>query len=199
MRKLLFIALIIFTGMNLHAQYPFNNAGIFYMPAPGPEKYYADKDDDNSYDAHSWARYQLQTGVMFNSLNGFNSANTWMSPSVLLPVNSKLAINIGGTYINSFNPGYIDESGEAGRVSDFIMNVSGIYSVNEKMTVYGQYSRSLMDKGLFGREGFESVTLGMDYTPLPGVRIGASITTTNGFNPYYMQQGYMPYRYRSFY
>ncbi|MFO7755832.1 MAG: hypothetical protein R6V34_07610 [Bacteroidales bacterium] len=193
MRKLLFIALIIFTGMNLHAQYPFNNAGIFYMPAPGPEKYYADKNDDDGSDTHSWARYQLQTGVMFNSLNGFNSVSTWLSPSVLLPVNSKLAINVGGTYINSFNPGDLNESGESGRASDFIMNVSGIYSVNEKMTVYGQFSKSLMDEGLFGRDGFESMTLGMDYTPLPGVRIGASITTTNGLNPYMMQQGYMPY------
>ncbi len=195
MRKLLFIALIVFTGLNLQAQYPFNNAGIFYMPAPGPEKYYADKNDD----AHSWARYQLNTGLMFNSLNGFNSVSTWVSPSVLLPINSKLAVNVGGTYINSFNPGYLNESGEAGPASDFIMNVSGIYSVNEKMTVYGQYTKSLMDEGLFGRDGFESMTLGMDYTPLPGVRIGASITTTNGLNPYLMNRGFMPGYYRPYY
>jgi len=133
---------------------------------------------------------------MFNSLSGFNTVNSWISPSVLLPVNSKFVINIEGTYINSYYPGYSDENG---RISDFIMNVSGIYSINEKMTVFGQYAKSLMNEGMFGKKDFESMTLGMEFMPLPGFRIGASITTTNGLNPYYMYPGYMPYRYRPYY
>jgi len=88
---------------------------------------------------------------------------------------------------------------EPGRTSDFIMNVSGIYTVSEKMTVFGQYSKSLMNEGLFGKKGFESMTLGMEIMPLPGFRIGASVTTTTGLNPYYMYPGYMPYRYSPFY
>jgi len=197
MRKLLFIALIIFAWININAQNLFINPGIFYMPAPGPEKYYADKNENNLSDDHSWARYQLRTGIMFNSLNGFNTFNSWISPSVLLPVNSKFAINIEGTYINSFYPGY--NNNEMGTTSDFIMNVSGIYSINEKMTVFGQYAKSLMNEGMFGKKGFESMTLGMEFMPLPGFRIGASVTTTNGLNPYYMYPGYMPYRYSPFY
>jgi hypothetical protein len=197
MRKLLFIVLILFAGLNINAQNVFINPGIFYMPAPGPEKYYNDKDVNNS-DNHSWARYQIRTGIMFNSLSGFNTTNTWVSPSVFLPINSKFAINIEGTYINSFYPGFNDTD-EMGRTSDFIMNVSALYSLNEKITVYGQYSRSLMNEGMFGRDGFESMTLGMEFMPLPGFRIGASVTTTNGLNPYYMYPGYMPYRYSPFY
>ena len=197
MRKLVFISLILFAGLNLNAQNPFINPAIFYMPAPGPEKYYADKSENDISDNHSWARYQIRTGVMFNSLSGFNTVNSWISPSVLLPVNSKFVINIEGTYINSYYPGYNND--EMGTISDFIMNVSGIYSINEKVTVFGQYSKSLMNQGMFGKKGFESMTLGMEFMPLPGFRIGASVTTTNGLNPYYMYPGYMPYRHSPFY
>ncbi len=198
MRKYILIATILFTGLIVNAQSVFINPGIFYMPAPGPEKYYDTKNGDNISDDHSWARYQIRAGLMINSLSGFNTFNSWISPSVLLPVNSKFVINIEGTYINSFYPGY-NEMDELGSTSDFIMNVSGIYSVNEKMTVFGQYSKSLMNEGMFGNKGFESMTLGMEFMPLPGFRIGASVTTTNGFNPYYMYPGYMPYRYSPFY
>ncbi|MDT8400936.1 MAG: hypothetical protein RQ743_04510 [Bacteroidales bacterium] len=201
MRKIVMISLIFFMGLNLKGQYPFINPGIFYMPAPGPEKYYADKYDKADSDDHSWARYQIRTGIMFNSLNGYNSFNSWISPSVLLPVNSRFAISIEGTYINSYFPGFTEEN-ELGRTSDFIVSVSGIYSVNEKMTIFGQYSKSLMNEGMFGRDGFQSMTLGMEFMPLPNFRIGASITSTNGFNPYYIHPAYTPYSpypYRPFY
>lgn len=197
MRKLLIISCILFLGINLSAQNPYINPGIFYMPAPGPEKYFADNNGSTRDEDHSWAQYQVNTGVMFNSLNGFNSAHTWLSPSVLLPVGSKFAVSIGGTYVNSYYPGFND--GESGSTSDFIMNVSGIYSLNEKMTVFGSYSKSLMNNGMFGEKGFESMTLGMEFRPLPNVRIGASVTTTNGMNPYYMNSGYFPNRYRPYY
>ncbi|HDZ41915.1 MAG TPA: hypothetical protein ENH59_09610 [Bacteroidetes bacterium] len=198
MRKIVFISLLILLGLSLKGQNPFINPGIFYMPAPGPEKYYADKNEKGGSDDHSWARYQLRTGIIFNSLNGYKSYSSWISPSVLIPVNSKFAVSIEGTYINSYFPGYTEEN-EMDRTSDFILNVSGIYSVNEKMTVFGQYSRSLINEGMFGRDGFQSMTLGMEFMPLPGFRIGASITSTNGFNPYYMYPSYRPYRYTPFY
>ncbi|HCC72109.1 MAG TPA: hypothetical protein DEQ09_13300 [Bacteroidales bacterium] len=197
MRKMLFISFALLLGLNINAQNPFINPGIFYMPAPGPEKYYDDKNDNGGSDDHSWAKYQINTGIMFNSLNGYNTFSSWISPSVLLPVNSKFAINIEATYLNTYYPGFDD--GQAGRKSDFIMNVSGIYSVNEKMTVFGNYSKSLMDQGIFGEKGYQSMTLGMEFRPLPHVRIGASVTTTNGLNPYYMNSGYMPYRYWPYY
>jgi len=195
MRKIVLISLIFLFGLNMSGQNPFINPGIFYMPAPGPEKYYADKNEASGMD--SWAKYQIRTGIAFNNINGYNSFNSWVSPSVLLPVNSKFVVNIEGTYINSFFPG----SGEQmSRTSDFIMNVSGIYSVNEKMTVYGSYSRSLMNEGLFGNDGFESLTMGMEFMPLPNFRIGASITGTKGFYPGHMYPSYYsPYRYGPYY
>lgn len=198
MRKLIFILPLLLLGLNLAGQNPFINPAIFYMPAPGPEKYYADNNDDGGPDEHAWARYLIRTGIMFNSLNGYNSYNSWISPSVLLPVNSKFALSIEGTYINNYFP----RSGEidAARKSDFILNISGIYSVNEKMMIYGRASKSLLNEGLFGRDGFESMTLGMEFRPLPGFSIGASITSTSGYNPYYMYPGYMPYyRYGPYY
>lgn len=195
MRKIVLISLTLFIGLNMYGQNPFINPGIFYMPAPGPEKYFADKNDATGMD--SWAKYQLRTGMAFNSLNGYNSFNSWVSPSALLPVSSKFAVNIGVTYINSFYPG---ESEEMSRASDFIMNVSGIYLLNEKTTFYGSYSRSLMNDGLFGNDGFESITMGMEYMPFPNFRIGASISTTKGFHPGYMYPSYYsPYRYGPFY
>jgi len=197
MKKLVYIMIILLSGLNINAQNPFINPSIFYMPAPGPEKYYADKNDNGDADDHSWARYQINSGIIFNSLNGYNSINTYISPSVLLPVNSKFAISIEGTYINNYTPGFGE--GDLSGTSDFIMNVSGIYSVNEKTTVYGNYSRSLLKPGLFGEDGFESMTLGLEFRPSPSVRIGASVTTSSGLNPYYMRTGYMPYRYRPYY
>ncbi len=194
MRKLLFILPVIFALLNIQAKGQDINPGIFYMPAPGPEKYYAENKGDSDSNDHSWARYQIRTGVMFNSLSGFNSVNTWLSPSVLLPVNSKFAVRIEGTFINSFYPG-LGEDNERSSTSDFIMNISGIYSVNEKMNIFGNYSKSFVPGGIYGERGFESMTFGMEFMPLPNVRIGASVTSTNGINPYLMQQYYSPYRY----
>lgn len=192
MRKLSLIILFILSCISISAQYTFNNPAIFYMPAPGPEKYFADKADMNGSEDNTRIALQIRSGLMFNSLNGFNSTTSWLSSTALIPVNSKFVIEVGGTFLNSFVPG--DVQSISGK-SDFIMDIKGLYSVNEKLMLYGRYQRSLLKNGLYGKDGFESMTFGMDYNLAPGMSIGASLTTIKGINPYYPNR-HQPYGYR---
>lgn len=192
MRKLLFILLIlVFSVPVLNAQYNYNHPEIFYMPAPGPEKYYADK-LDNGVSDNPGLQYRLQAGVNFNSLNGFNSIGTWVSPKVLLPINSKMVLEVGASFISTTFPGV--ENADNQRINDLITYARGIYSVNQNLTVYGQLAKSMMSKPGFENSDFQSIMMGMEYFVTPNFSIGASIRSQKGIDPFYMSSPY-PYRY----
>lgn len=157
------------------------------MPAPGPEKYYADK-LENGISDNPGLQYRLQTGMQFNSINGFNSISSWLSPKVLLPVNSKIMVEVGATYISTSLPG--NEDFENQRINDLITYARGIYSVNQNFTVYGQVAKSFMSKPGFENSDFQSIMMGMEYFITPNFRIGASITRQQGIDPFYMTSPY---------
>ncbi|GEM_PF-1475026 len=187
LRKIFILLFFALLSTGLRAQYNYFHPEIFYMPLLGPEKYYADKLDNDVSD-NPGLQYRLQSGMQFNSLNGFNTVSSWLSPKVLLPVNSKLMVEVGASFISSSFPG--GEDTEYQRINDLITYARGIYSVNESFTVYGQVAKSILSKPGFENSDFESIMMGMEYFVTPNFRIGASITSQRGIDPFYMGNPY---------
>lgn len=162
------------------------------MPVPAPGSLNSGMNrDDVSY--NPGMRYSLQTGLNYNFLSGFNSVTSFFSPELFVPVNAKFAIEVGGIFMSTSFNNSVEQF--TGRMNDFIAFARGIYSVNENFTVYGEYSRSMLN--IIPEQGthFESFTMGMEYWVTPGFRIGASVTSTTGINPYYLNN-LNPYGYR---
>lgn len=191
LKKIIISLFLIFSAIGLRAQYNYSHPEIFQMLHLGPEKYYADK-LDNGVSDNPGLQYRLQTGMHFSSLNGFNTASSWLSPKVLLPVNSKVMIEVGASFISTTFPG--GEGSELQRINDLITYARGIYSVNENFTVYGQVAKSLLSKPGFENSDFESIMMGMEYFITPNLSIGASITSRRGIDPFYMDN---PFNYSS--
>ncbi len=187
LKKMLISLFFVLLSLGAIAQYNYFHPEIFYMPPFGPEKYYADK-LDNGVSDNPGLQYRLQTGMQFNSLNGFNTVSSWFSPKVLLPVNSKFMVELGASFISTSFPGGGDTENQ--RINDLITYARGIYSVNESFTVYGQVAKSLLSKPGFENYDYESIMMGMEYFVTPNFRIGASISSYKGIDPFYMSSPY---------
>ena len=162
------------------------------MPVPPPGSLGSGMNlDDVSY--NPGLRYSLQTGLNFNFLSGFNSVTSFFSPEVFIPVNAKFAFEIGGTFMSTSFNNSVEQF--TGRMNDFIAFARGIYSVNKKLIIYGEYARSMFINIPQQGTEFESITMGMEYWVTPAFRIGASVTSTTGINPYYLNN-LNPYGYR---
>ena len=190
-RIILIVSLFIFSILGVVGQYNYMRPEIFYMPSPGPDKYYVDK-LNNGVSDNPGLQYRLQTGMHFNTISGFNSLTSWVSPKVLLPVNSRIMIEAGFTYLSTSFPGSGDADNQ--RVNDLITYARGIYSVNTNFTIYGQVAKSLINTPGLVNTNFESVMVGMEYFVTPNFRIGASIRTQRGIDPFYLTSPY-PYHY----
>ena len=193
MRKALVIFLLTLAVTGVSAQYIYHHPEIFIMPAIAPGINDSGIGDKSVSDNPELYSFYLHSGMSFSSLSGFNTITSWISPKALIPVGSKLMLEVGGTFLSYSYPGTSD--GAFNRYTDFIAYARGIYTMNEKLTVWGQYSRSLANKAFFNKDGYESVTMGMEYFITPNLRFGASVTSTNGLNPFYLTNPY-PYTYR---
>ena len=188
--KRILIFIVLLTGFQfVSGQSVYNYPEIFYMPSIGPEKFYEDRLNNNISD-NPGLQYRLQTGMLFNSLSGFNSFTSYISPKAMLPVGKNFAIELGTTF--STTSFYGDLAGESGRINSLIAYARGVFSVNPKLLVYGEVAKSMIINPSVKDHSFESITMGMEYMVTPNFRIGASVTSRNGFDPFYM--GY-PYRY----
>lgn len=161
------------------------------VPAPGSLSSGMNR-DDVSY--NPGLRYSLQTGINYNVLSGFNSVTSFFSPELFIPVNAKFAFEVGGTFMTTSFNSSVEQF--TGRMNNFIAFARGIYSVNENLIVYGEYARSMLHNFPQQNAGFESITMGMEYWVTPSFRIGASVTSTTGINPYYLNN-LNPYGYRT--
>lgn len=187
MQKIVAILLFAFILIPVSGQYRYHHPGIFYYPAINP----GENSDETGIPAESpWLRYSIETGMMFSSLSGYNSVLSFVSPKVFIPAGSKFVFEVGGTFVSSSFSGGAD--GFTGRSNDFIGYARGIFSLNERTTVYGEVAKSIYSTNPFGStnpsalKGFESYTLGMEYFITPNFRIGASVTSVNGPDPRYL-------------
>ena len=180
-RVIIYLTLLMLFGMHAQGQSFYRHPEIFYYPSPGPEKYYADK-LDNEVSDNPGLQYRMHTGMMFISLYGFNSITSYVSPKLLIPVGTRSVFEVGTTFLSTSFPG--DGSIDR-RINSLVAYARGIYSVNEQMTVWGEVMKSI-NTGVFNESpNFESITMGMEYSITPNFRIGASITSQKGIDPFY--------------
>jgi len=195
MRRILLTVFVLLITANIFAQYNYHHPEIFYMPAPGPEKYYADK-LNNGFSDNPGLQYRLQAGMSFSAISNFSSLTSWVSPKLLLPVGSRLSFELGVVMSTSSMYG-LEEEGLPNRMNRLIAYARGIYAVNKNLTVYGQFAKSLYNSQMPNSNDYESITMGMEYYITPNFSIGASITSQKGFDPFYTgipyRYGYSPY------
>lgn len=186
----------------LHAQYRYHHPDIFIYP---PVSYASAPDNtEQSADAvpSSWLRYSVDAGSWFSSLNGYNSFATYLSPRIFIPAGSRMMIETGLTFVSAWMPG----GGEGGtsRYSDMIGYARGIFATGEKTTIYGEVAGSLTgtnplsgareSQALMPGGNFRSYTIGVEHFITPSLRIGASVTSTQGYDPRYPFSPYSGYR-----
>jgi len=91
-------------------------------------------------------KYKFSTGASVTSgFNGGSAVNTWVAPSVLIPVNNRLSIETGLVYgkgfYNNYNamPFYGDNSfgNINGDISTVSYYIKGNYKINENLTITG--------------------------------------------------------------
>ena len=183
MQRLFYIVIFLSLMTQAAGQYNFMRPGIFYMPPGAPGRVTTGMNsDDVSY--NPGLNFSLETGINISSLSGFNSVTSYFSPELFVPVNSKFSFEVGGIFMStSFNTS-VEQFTD--RMNDFIAFARGIYTVNEKLVVYGEFAKSVFTTLPQQNSDFESITMGMEYWVTPGFRIGASVTSTTGINPYYL-------------
>lgn len=151
--------------------------------------------------------FHLQTGMSAGTLGfGGNFLQSYVSPSFAMPLNKKLSISAGVTYSHTTlnNLPLIRTNGEvekySGGMNTLTMYTSGLYRVNDKLTVTGSayktvnpsFNARLSPQAL--QLEAKGVSVGVDYKLGENTHIGAEIRmqqrTTNFYNPFNAPNGY---------
>jgi hypothetical protein len=196
------VVLFIMISPALSAQYRYHHPDIFIYP---PVNYTAVSDDsEQSSEAvpSPWLRYSVDAGSWFSSMNGYNSFGTFLSPRMFIPAGSRMMIETGLTFVSAWMPS--GGEGGASRYSDMIGYARGIFATGEKTTIYGEVAGSLTGTNPLSGAGesqilipggnFRSYTIGVEHFITPNLRIGASVTSTQGYDPRYPFSPYSRYR-----
>lgn len=197
------VLLLIMITPALSAQYRYHHPDIFIYP---PANWQGEAEIEDDITPSPWLRYSIDVGTWFSSFNGYNSFSTYLSPRVFIPAGSRMMIETGMTFVTGSMPSYGE--GDVSRYSDMIGYIRGIFAVGEKTTVYGEVTGSLTGTNPLAGSGptqsfmqggsFRSYTIGVDHFITPNLRVGASVTSTQGYDPRYPFRTnpgyYSPYR-----
>lgn len=147
--------------------------------------------------------------VQFNMLTGMNIGTTgyggnflqsYLSPSLSMPLNKKLSITAGVNYshINMNNTPVINSEGSvqnySGGINTLTMYTSGLYRVNNKLTISGSAFKTInpafnarMNPNSLQMEA-QGASIGIGYQVNENMYIGAEIRMQQGnsnfYNPY---------------
>lgn len=87
--------------------------------------------------------FNLVTGMRFGTLGSGGYMESFLSPSLIMPLNKQLSISAGISYSNTQynNVSMLNPSGEferySGSLNTITMYASGLYRINEKLTFTG--------------------------------------------------------------
>lgn len=145
----------------------------------------------------------VSLGTAFSSFGpGYNMFGTYVMPEFTVPINKKFAIRAGIGYSNMFysTPGSEGTMFQQNNAHYGSVYVSGIYSVNEKLTIAGTAYKTfdlaarpedqLNPRALdFSNEG---ISVNVDYKISDNVRfnVGFSYQKRNGYGNMYNPGGY---------
>ena len=218
--RILIIIIFFLSFSKANSQWLYHFPNAFFMPAPGPEKYYLDNQNIHpGSEDMQLMNVDVQLGTSFtSSFTGSPMMSSYIAPTLNFNISSRFNLSVGGVLINNhtsgfnqFVPGSMEQSILPGRLnSDFVLFASGNYLINNKLLVYGSaytsrflannYSSFRLNSSTFRKNHFDRFMLGAKYKLSNAFTIGAQVEYSDGLNPYYRYPyGRSSYRSRSLY
>ena len=214
--RILIITLFFLPFISANSQWFYHFPDAFFMPAPGPEKYFLDSlNTGHSSEDLQLMNVDVQLGTsFFSSFTGSPMMFSYIAPTLNFNISSRFNLSVGGILMNNhtsvfnqFAPGSIEQGSLPGRLnSDFAVFASGNWLVNNKLLVYGSaytskfsannYSPFRLNSSLSRNDHFDRYTLGAKYKLSNAFTIGAQVEYSDGLNPYYNR--FNPYGQSSF-
>ena len=203
--RILIITLFFLSFITANSQWFYHFSDAFFMPAPGPEKYFLDNQNIRPVSEDlQLMNVDVQLGTsFFSSFTGSPMMSSYIAPILSFNISPRFNLSVGGILMNNhtsvfnqFTPGSIEQGSLPGRLnSDFAMFASGNYLVNNKLLVYGSaytskfsannYSPFRLNSSLSRNDHFDRYTLGAKYKLSNAFTIGAHVEYSDGLNPYY--------------
>ncbi len=218
--RTLIIIVFFLSFITANAQWFYHFPNAFFMPAPGPEKYFLDNQNirPGSEDLQLM-KVDVQLGTSFiSSFTGSPMMSSYIAPTLNFNISPRFNLSVGGVLMNNhtsvfnqFVPGNMEQGILPGRLnSDFALYASGNYLVSNKLLVYGSaytskfsannYSPFRFNSSSFRKNHFDRFTLGAKYKLSNAFTIGAQVEYSDGLNPYrFNPYGQSPYRSRNLY
>jgi len=220
--RILIILFFFVSFSTANAQWFYHFPNAFFMPAPGPEKYFPDNQNirPGSEDLQLM-NFDVQLGTSFtSSFTGSPMMSSYIAPTLNFNISPRFNISVGGVLMNNhtsvfnqFVPGGMEHSILPGRLnSDFALFASGNWLINNKLLVYGSastskfsannYSPFRLNSSSFHKNHFDRFILGAKYMLSNAFTIGAQVEYSDGLDPYYNRfnhYGQSPYRSRNLY
>ena len=213
-KKILLFLFLIMLVLGGRSQSLFHHPEAWVIPAPGPEKYFADSVKLNNIKQSSLPRikYSLNLGTSF-STGGFygNSFRTWIAPEVNYRVSNKLDLRLGvvasNIYMNNLSGNFLNGEGinNSGSWNSFMIYAGGNYFVNEKLTISATVMKNIDKTPQWVRyspyydQNYENLSLSFYYRISNSFHVGADFRISRGNNPYMYYPGtpfgYQPYRF----
>jgi hypothetical protein len=200
-RIIIFVFLVMITTL-LHGQYRYHHPDIFIYPSVNHSAAPNDAEQRSDPFPSPWLRYSVDAGSWFRSMNGYNSFGTYLSPRMFIPAGSRMMIETGLTFVSAWMPA--EGEGGTSRYSGLIGYARGIFAAGDKTTIYGEVAGSLTgidplsgtgeSQPLLPGGNFRSYTIGVEHFITPNLRVGASVTSTQGYDPRYPFSPYSRYR-----
>lgn len=219
--RILIITLFFLPFITANSQWFYHFPDAFFMPAPGPEKYFLDSlNTGHGSEDLQLMNIDVQLGTSFtSSFTGSPMMSSYIAPILNFNISPRFNLSVGGILMNNhtsvfnqFAPGSIEQGSLPGRLnSDFAVFASGNWLVNNKLLVYGSaytskfsannYSPFRLNSSLSRNDHFDRYTLGAKYKLSNMFTISAQVEYGDGFNSYYRFNPYgrSPYRSRNLY
>ena len=199
-RSTLLFVFLVFVVFQVFSQEYLTYPNAYYIPAPGPDKYYKDSLKRNSLDrsAIPRVRYSLNLGTSFSggSMYG-NVLQSWIAPELSYKVSNDLDLNFGVMFSNNYMPNAslaYSSGNELNAASSWLtttLYVSGTYYVNEDLIVTGTVLKSIDQTPVWAKNSFmdrnyESLSFSVDYRLSDAVHLGLDLNFNRGNNPWYI-------------
>ena len=220
--RILIIIIFFLSFSKANSQWLYHFPNAFFMPAPGPEKYYLDNQNIHpGSEDMQLMNVDVQLGTSFtSSFTGSPMMSSYIAPTLNFNISPRFNLSVGAVLMNNhtsvfnqFVPGSIEQGSLPGRInSDFALFASGNYLVNNKLLVYGSaytskfsannYSPFRLNSSVYRKNHFDRFTLGAKYKLSNALTIGAQVEYSDGLNPYYNRfnpYGRSPYGSRNLY
>jgi len=196
MKKTLTIILFLVSTLVAGAQEYLNYPDAYYIPAPGPEKYYADsiKNTTEYRSEQPKLRVNMSLGTSFTTDGSLgNGFQTWLAPGLSYRLRDNLDISVGVMFSNNYlsGPQFYSDAGSETANSWFTTSVyaRGTWYVNKDLVVSSTILKSIDQTPQYFKNSYydrnhESMSLSVNYRLSKAVQLGVNFNMDRGNNPW---------------